>query len=49
LTQPPPLAFSADTRLGKQALVDAKLDHRPLYQCRHTFATLALAAGADLY
>jgi integrase len=33
----------------KKALETAGLEHRPLYQCRHTFATLALAAGADLY
>jgi integrase len=36
-------------RVWKVALASAGLDHRPLYQCRHTFATLALSAGADLY
>ena len=25
------------------------VEGRPPYQCRHTFATLALAAGADVY
>jgi integrase len=25
------------------------LEYRPLYQMRHTFATLALAASADIY
>jgi integrase len=33
----------------KKALEDAKIEHRPLYQMRHTYATLALAAGADVY
>jgi integrase len=36
-------------RTWKQALIAAKIDHRPLYQMRHTYATLALAAGADIY
>ena len=36
-------------RVWKKALAAAGMEHRPLYQCRHTFATLALAAGADLY
>ena len=36
-------------RVWKVALDSAGHDHRPLYQCRHTFATLALSAGADLY
>jgi integrase len=36
-------------RVWKKALEMAGVTHRPLYQCRHTFATLALAAGADLY
>jgi integrase len=36
-------------RVWKKALKAAGMQHRPLYQCRHTFATLALAAGADLY
>src|SRR5207253_5013324 len=29
--------------------IAAKIDHRPLYQMRHTYATLALAAAADIY
>ncbi len=36
-------------RVWKDALVTAGVPHRPLYQMRHTFATLALAAGADIY
>ena len=36
-------------RVWKKALKSVGMEHRPLYQCRHTFATLALAAGADLY
>jgi integrase len=36
-------------RVWKPALASAKLEYRPLYQCRHTYATLALSAGADLY
>jgi integrase len=36
-------------RIWKKALKTTGMEHRPLYQCRHTFATLALAAGADLY
>jgi integrase len=36
-------------RVWKEALEDAKAEYRPLYQMRHTFATLALAAGADIY
>jgi integrase len=36
-------------RVWKKAIEDSGVDHRPLYQMRHTFATLALAAGADLY
>jgi integrase len=36
-------------RVWKKALEDAEIEHRPLYQMRHTYATLALAAGADVY
>ena len=36
-------------RVWKEAVASAGLPHRPLYQCRHTFASLALSAGADLY
>jgi integrase len=36
-------------RVWKKAMKHAGLEYRPLYQMRHTFATLALAAGADLY
>jgi integrase len=36
-------------RVWKKAIDGSGLDYRPLYQMRHTFATLALAAGADLY
>jgi integrase len=36
-------------RVWKKALEDAGIDYRPLYQMRHTYATLALAAGADIY
>jgi integrase len=36
-------------RVWKKAISTSGLDYRPLYQMRHTFATLALAAGADLY
>jgi integrase len=36
-------------RVWKTAMSHADLEYRPLYQMRHTFATLALAAGADLY
>jgi integrase len=35
-------------RAWYKALADAGLERRPPYQCRHTFATLALAAGADV-
>lgn len=35
--------------MWKKAIDRSGLDYRPLYQMRHTFATLALAAGADLY
>jgi integrase len=37
------------SRIWKEALIAAKVEHRPLYQMRHTYATLALAAGADIY
>ena len=36
-------------RVWAPALKAAGLEHRPLYQMRHTYATLALEAGADLY
>jgi integrase len=36
-------------RVWYKALTDAGVGRRPPYQCRHTFATLALAAGADVY
>ena len=36
-------------RVWKEALLAAEVPHRPLYQCRHTYATLGLSAGADLY
>lgn len=36
-------------RAWYKALADAGVERRPPYQCRHTFATLALAAGADVY
>jgi integrase len=36
-------------RAWYRALADAGVERRPPYQCRHTFATLALAAGADVY
>ena len=36
-------------RVWKKAIDRSDLEYRPLYQMRHTFATLALAAGADLY
>ena len=36
-------------RVWYKALADAGVERWPPYQCRHTFATLALAAGADLY
>lgn len=36
-------------RVWKEALEKTGLPYRPLYQCRHTYATLALSAGADLY
>jgi integrase len=36
-------------RVWKQALEAAGVEYRPLYQMRHTYATLALAAGADIY
>jgi integrase len=35
-------------RVWRPALEGASLDYRPLYECRHTFATLALAAGVPL-
>jgi integrase len=37
------------SRTWYPALVAAGAEKRVPYQCRHTFATLALAAGADLY
>jgi integrase len=36
------------SRVWHPALDAVGLEHRPLYQTRHTFATLALAAGAPL-
>lgn len=36
-------------RVWKKAMAASGLEYRPLYQMRHTFATLALAAGADIY
>jgi integrase len=36
-------------RVWEKALAKAEVDYRPLYQMRHTFATLGLAAGADIY
>jgi integrase len=36
-------------RVWYKALAGAGVERRPPYQCRHTFATLALAAGADIY
>jgi integrase len=36
-------------RVWGKALASAGLDPRPLYQMRHTYASLALAAGADIY
>jgi hypothetical protein len=36
-------------RVWKEAIEASGVEYRPLYQMRHTFATLALAAGADLY
>ena len=36
-------------RVWYKALADAGVERRTPSQCRHTFATLALAAGADLY
>jgi integrase len=41
-----PLAFRRDR--WRYALEDAGLRHRRVYECRHTFASLALASGADL-
>jgi integrase len=35
-------------RVWQPALDAANLDRRPIYECRHTFATLALSAGAPL-
>jgi integrase len=37
------------SRVWYKALANAGVERRPPYQCRHTFATLALAAGADVY
>ena len=36
-------------RFWKKAFASIRLEYRPLLQMRHTFATLALSAGADLY
>lgn len=36
-------------RVWRPAIERSGVADRPLYQCRHTFASLALAAGADLY
>ena len=36
-------------RTWGKALKEVGLAHRPPKECRHTFASLALAAGADLY
>jgi integrase len=36
-------------RIWHPTLKNAGLLERPLYQCRHTYATLALSAGCDLY
>jgi integrase len=35
-------------RVWKDALAAAQCEYRPVYECRHTFATLALSAGAPL-
>lgn len=37
------------TRVWSRALDASGLAPRPLYQMRHTYASLALAAGADIY
>lgn len=36
-------------RVWKKAFKTTEISYRPLYQMRHTYATLALAAGADVY
>jgi integrase len=36
-------------RVWRRAIADSGLEPRPLYQMRHTYASLALAAGADIY
>jgi integrase len=36
-------------RVWKEAFKKSEISYRPLYQMRHTYATLALAAGADVY
>jgi integrase len=36
-------------RVWKEAFKKTEISYRPLYQMRHTYATLALAAGADVY
>ncbi len=35
-------------RVWNDAVKAAELPHRPIYECRHTFATLGLSAGAPL-
>jgi len=41
--------FLGGDGFGRRALLAAEVEHRPLYQMRHTSATLALAAGAGIY
>jgi integrase len=36
-------------RTWRKGLTSIGIEHRPVKECRHTFASLALAAGADIY
>lgn len=37
------------SRDWKPALIAAGIDHRRIYDCRHTYATWSLAAGVSLF
>jgi integrase len=43
------MSTTGDGASGRKAFKKTEVPYRPLYQMRHTYATLALAAGADVY